>query len=230
MRIAGLQSLSLLDFPGRVASVVFTQGCPFRCLYCHNPELLPTKGASEWPEEAVMERLAERKSVLDGVVVTGGEPTVHPDLPLFLERIKDMGLETKLDTNGLHPRMIADLIRQGLVDYFAMDLKHVWERYADIIGPAAGATKENCRETMEILRTSDVSREFRTTVCPGLHTEQDLLDMASTLGAGDRYALQELRYDKTLSADVPRGPAIDLDAAANRIRAARPDLFVEVRA
>jgi pyruvate formate lyase activating enzyme len=229
MRIAGLQPLSLLDFPGRVAATVFTQGCPFRCLYCHNPELLPTRGKSEMETEDVLDRITERRLFLDGVVVTGGEPTVHPDLPEFLSEIKSMGLETKLDTNGVHPRMIERVLQEGLVDFFAMDLKHVWSRYGEVIGPAARAATANCVETMKLIRASGVACEFRTTVYPHLHTEDDLLEIASQLGAGDRYALQEMRYEKTLKKELTRAPALDLSAIAERMRAAVPGLLIEVR-
>lgn len=230
MRIAGLQPLSLLDFPGRVAAIVFTQGCPFRCVYCHNPELIPPKGKSGLETEDVLDRIGERRLFLDGVVVTGGEPTVHPDLPDFLSELKSMGLETKLDTNGVHPRMIERVTQEGLVDFFAMDLKHIWSRYEDVIGPSARAATKNCIETMTIIRASGVACEFRTTVYPYLHTEDDLVEIASALGPGDRYALQEMRYEKTLQKGLPRASHFDLSDIAERIRTIRPGLHVEVRA
>lgn len=229
MRIAGLQPLSLLDFPGRVAAIVFTQGCPFRCVYCHNPELLPTRGKNETETEEALHRIGERRLFLDGVVVTGGEPTMHPDLPEFLSEIKSMGLETKLDTNGVHPRMIERVIQEGLVDFFAMDLKHVWSRYGEIIGSAARAATANCMETMKIIRSSGIAFEFRTTVYSHVHTENDLMEIASQLEAGDRYALQEMRYEKTFKNELPHAPALDLPAVADRMRVRTPGLLVEVR-
>ena len=231
MRLAGFQPLTLLDYPGKVAATVFTQGCPFRCVYCHNPELLPMRAAlgTTLETEDVLAKIAAHRSFLDGVCVTGGEPTVHPDLPDFLARIKDLGVLVKLDTNGLHPRMIATIIERGLADFFAMDLKHVWERYGDVIGPAGRAAVANCQETMAIIRASGVPSEFRTTVYPALHSEAYLLTIAGYLGPGDRYALQEIRYDKTLQADLPRSERVDLEVVARRIRAAQPDLQVEVR-
>ncbi|HTK60161.1 MAG TPA: anaerobic ribonucleoside-triphosphate reductase activating protein [Candidatus Baltobacteraceae bacterium] len=230
MRIAGYQPVSLLDFPGRVAAIVFTQGCPLRCVYCHNPELLPPLGAHDLDARAVMARICARRLFLDGVVVTGGEPTVHPDLPAFLAGIKALGLETKLDTNGVHPRMVERILKEGLADYVAMDVKHVWERYPEIVGRAQTQIAENCRETLHLLRASGVPCEFRTTVYPALHDVDDLMRIAGYLGDGDRYALQEIRYGVTLRKDLPVVPGIDLEAVAERIRAARPDLHIEVRA
>lgn len=229
MRIAGFRPLTLLDYPGKVAAVVFTQGCPFRCAYCHNPELLPIQAAPETPRtKEVLAKIAARRSFIDGVCVTGGEPTVHPDLPDFLARIKELGLLVKLDTNGLHPRMIETIVGLGLADYFAMDIKHVWERYAEVIGPAAGPAVANCRETLGIIRASGVPHEFRTTVWPAVHTEDDLLEIAFELGAGARYALQDVRYGKTL-ADLERRRPFGLEACAARIIEARPDLEVIAR-
>jgi len=230
MRIAGLQPVSLLDFPGRVAAIVFTQGCPLRCVYCHNPELIAARGGPSIGAEAALERIGARRMFLDGVVVTGGEPTVHPDLPEFLASIKAIGLETKLDTNGVHPRMIERILKKGLVDYVAMDVKHVWERYPDVTARAQPAVAENCAETMRLLRASGVPCEFRTTVYPALHDVDDLLAIAEYLGPGDRFALQEIRYGKTLDPDLPRTGRPDLESVAERIRAARPGLMVEVRA
>jgi pyruvate formate lyase activating enzyme len=230
MRIAGLQPVSLLDFPGRVAAVVFTQGCPLRCVYCHNPELVPSRDGPAIDARAALERIGSRRLFLDGVVVTGGEPTVHPDLPEFLASIKSIGLETKLDTNGVHPRMVERVLKEGLADYVAMDVKHVWERYPDVVGRGLPKIAENCAETLRLLRASGVPCEFRTTVYPALHDVDDLLAIAGYLGPGDRYALQEIRYGKTLQEDLPRRARPDLEAVAERIRAAQPSLCVEVRA
>lgn len=229
MRIAGLQPLSLLDFPGRVAAIVFTQGCPLRCVYCHNPELIPTRGMDAGVRD-VLERIGDRRPFLDGVVVTGGEPTIHPDLPEFLASIKALGLETKLDTNGVNPDMVARVLRGGLADFVAMDVKHVWERYPEVVGRSQPRIAANCAETMRIIRASGVECEFRTTVYPALHDVDDLMAIADGLADGDRYALQEVRYGKTLDPELQQLGRPDLEAVAERIRAVRPGLRVEVRA
>lgn len=233
MRIAGFQPLSLLDYPGAVCAVVFTQGCPLRCVYCHNPELIPIRrpeAAREIAEEDVLRHFERRRAFLDGVCVTGGEPTVQPDLPAFLARLKTLGLKVKLDTNGTHPRMLRRVLRERLVDFIAMDLKHVWSRYADIVGKSQPAIVANCRETAKLIRDSGVPHEFRTTVYPELHTEDDLVAIAESLDAGDAYALQAIRYAKTLVPDLPRTRVMDLEAVAERIRLLRPEITIEVRA
>ena len=230
MRIAGYQPVSLLDFPGRVAAIVFTQGCPLRCGFCHNPELLAARGTEEIPAADVLERIGARRAFLDGVTVTGGEPTVQTDLPEFLAALKALGLETKLDTNGVNPRMVERVVRAGLVDFVAMDVKHVWARYPEAAGRGTPSIAGNVRETMRFLQGSGIEREFRTTVCPGIHGVDDLMNIASELVPGDRYALQAVRYGATLDPDLERGAPIDLDAVAKTIRAERPGVLLEVRA
>jgi pyruvate formate lyase activating enzyme len=147
MILSGFQPLSLLDYPGIICSIVFTQGCPFRCVYCHNPELIPAQApdASKiLKEEDVLAHLNRRKHIVEGVCITGGEPTVHPDLPEFIKKVKRLGMLVKLDTNGLTPRTIERLIKERLVDFFAMDLKHTWERYSEVIGINQKNVIDNC--------------------------------------------------------------------------------------
>lgn len=233
MTIAGLQPLSLLDYPGIIASIVFTQGCPFRCVYCHNPELIPTQPADKqnlFSEEAVLDRLNKRKHIVEGVCITGGEPTVHHDLPLFIKKIKDLGLLVKLDTNGVHPRMIEGLIDARLIDFIAMDLKHTWNRYADVIGIQQKNIVDNCRETFGLIQASLIPHEFRTTVYSGVHSADDLENIAAQLKDEERYALQQIRYEKTFRPDLPKTTPLDLEAVAATIRNAHPTLQVEVRA
>ncbi len=232
MIISGFQPLSLLDYPGIICSIVFTQGCPFRCVYCHNPELIPVQASDLSKiikEDDVLERLNRRKKIVEGVCITGGEPTVHPDLPEFIKKVKQLGMLVKLDTNGLTPRMVERLIKERLVDFFAMDLKHTWERYSEVIGIKQKNVIENCKETFHLIQDSSIPHEFRTTTYSALHSEHDLCEIASQLKEGENYALQEIRYETTLEPNLKKTQRLDLEAIAKRIRANQPLLRVEVR-
>lgn len=232
MIISGFQPLSLLDYPGIVCSIIFTQGCPFRCVYCHNPELIPVKPTASqrmFSEEAILETLKKRKHIVEGVCITGGEPTVHIDLPEFLKKLKRLGMLVKLDTNGVHPRMLERIVNARLVDFIAMDLKHTWERYADVIGIKQKNVVENCKETFHLIQNSSIPHEFRTTTYSALHSEQDLRKIAAQLHEGESYALQEIRYIKTLDPNLKKTHRLDLEAIAERIRIDNPLVHVEVR-
>lgn len=229
MMIGGFQPLTLLDYPGVISCIVFTQGCPFRCPYCHNPDLIPLKAEKRVHETHVFSHMDRHRAMLEGVCVTGGEPTIQPDLPVFLARIKQRGLLVKLDTNGLHPRMIQSLITKKLVDYFAMDIKHIWKKYHTIVGHVPDAVVDQCRATQDLIRASGIAHEFRTTVDGGLHTTEDLIEIADALGFGETYALQPVRYETTLNADLPHAAPLNLTGVAEQIRAQRPDLILEIR-
>lgn len=232
MIISGFQPLSLLDYPGIICSIVFTQGCPFRCVYCHNPELISIEAPnpnSILKEEEIIDHLIRRKNIVEGVCITGGEPTVHPDLPDFIRKVKRLGMLVKLDTNGLSPRMIEKLIKDRQVDFFAMDLKHTWERYQEVIGITQQKVIDNCRETFRLIQDSGVPHEFRTTVYSGLHGKEELEEIASQLREGERYALQEIRYGKTLDPTLARTVPVNLEAVARDIRTKYPCLQIEVR-
>lgn len=230
MLIAGFQPLSLLDYPGKSCSIVFTQGCAFRCPYCHNPELIPTKApVSEIAEEHVLKYLEDHRKMLDGVCITGGEPTLQTDLPSFIRRIKALGLLVKLDTNGIHPNMVKGLVADGLVDYVAMDLKHTWEKYQDIIRAGGTKTVENCRETFTIIQESGVDHEFRTTVCPGVHAETDFFEMAGYLKEGERYFIQDTQFKKVLDPAISREKEFSVSEIVSKLRSLFPRLVIEGR-
>ncbi len=230
MTIAGFQPLSLLDYPGKSCSIVFTQGCAFRCPYCHNPELIPsTKPVSAVAEEHVLKYLEDHKKMLDGVCITGGEPTLQRDLPAFIRKIKSLGMLVKLDTNGIHPTMVKELIDEHLVDYFAMDLKHTWEKYQDVIRVGGSQTVENCRETFTIIQESGVDHEFRTTICPGVHAETDFFEMAGYLKDGETYFIQETRFVKVLDPALPRMTDVRATNLLPHLRQAFPRLAISGR-
>lgn len=176
MRIGGFLKQSLIDWDGKLAAVVFTKGCNFRCGYCHNPSLVVPEllnSTPDVPEEEVFAYLSARRGWLDGVVVTGGEPTLQNDLPDFLERVQALGLRVKLDTNGTHPEVLSELFRKNLVNFVALDVKHFVTRedYSSVTPTVTAAETEAVLGTLALLREhGEVGRELRTTLIPGLHT------------------------------------------------------------
>lgn len=190
MHIGGMQKLTLLDYPGKVACTVFLSGCNLRCPYCHNPGLvLPDQiNAPGMPESEVFAFLEQRKGKLDGICITGGEPTLQPELPGFLEKLRELGYAIKLDTNGTYPEMLKGLLRDGILDYVAMDIKNSPQRYAETCGGADVLSE--VRESADLLLDSSIEYEFRTTVCKPLHTEKEMEEIGRWLRGAKRYFLQ----------------------------------------
>ena len=209
MNLAGLVPLSLCDYPGRVAAVVFTQGCNFRCPWCHNGHLLPlTAESSALVSEAqVLAVLEERRTRLGGVVVTGGEPTLQPALPRFLRRIKALGLDVKLDTNGSHPEVLRQLLADRLVDYVAMDVKAPWDRYAALTGVVCCnvAAVQAC---MALIASSGVPHAFRTTRVDPMLSEREYGDIRTQIPEGSPHTWQAFRpaYSRDPMLRVPPQP------------------------
>ncbi len=198
IRIGGFVRQSLIDWEGVLAAVVFTKGCNLRCGYCHNPSLvLPamTERTADIPEEAVLEYLARRRGWLEGVVVTGGEPTLQAGLPDFLRRVRALGYRIKLDTNGTNPATVARLVEEGLVDCVAMDIKHLpeYDAYRSVT-PLSEAMMADIRRTIALLHAGGVACQFRTTVLPELHTAA-VRRRLSELFAADDYVEHEFRAD-----------------------------------
>lgn len=189
MKIGGFQTLTLLDYPGKVACTVFTPGCNLRCPFCHNASLVFSR-AENYSEEEVFSVLKKRKGVLDGVCVTGGEPLLQNDIPDFLKKIKDMGFLVKLDTNGTFPEKLKELIENGLVDYVAMDIKASPDNYAAATG-VDGAIVEKVKKSVEILKNSEIPHEFRTTTVKGIHTMEDFEKIALWLNGEKNYFIQQ---------------------------------------
>lgn len=180
MKISGLQKLTLLDFPGRVACTVFFGGCNFRCPFCHNFELVDGSTPPLMDEEELLTFLKSRTGILDGVCITGGEPTLQPRLPDLLREIKDMGYQVKLDTNGYRPEVLRSLVAEGLVDYVAMDVKNSPDLYGATVG-LDSMDLSRIEESIRFLLENRVDYEFRTTVAEPLHTEQSISDMCRWL-------------------------------------------------
>lgn len=179
MKIVGIQKLTLLDFPGRVACTVFLNGCNFRCPYCHNAELLGD-GEEVMTVAGLLAFLRKRQGILEGVCITGGEPTLHPELPALLREVRALGYAVKLDTNGYRPEILEAVLNQRLVDYVAMDLKNGPESYAESVG-LAGVELAKIRQSIRLLMDSPVDFELRTTVAKPLHSGETITSMANWL-------------------------------------------------
>lgn len=192
MHLAGFVPVSLCDYPGRVASVVFTQGCNFRCPWCHNTHLIPTAASDSLSVDETLARLEARRTRVDSVVVTGGEPTLHAALPDFLRSVKALGLNVKLDTNGSRPGVLRELFAEGLADFVAMDIKAPWNRYAELTGLAACDVDAICT-SMELIAASGVAHHFRTTRVDPLLSEQDYAAIAQQIPAGSPHVWQTFR-------------------------------------
>ncbi len=190
MKISGFQKLTLLDFPEHMAATVFTPGCNLRCPFCHNAGLVTDISDSEsFSEDEVLSYLEKRKGVLDGVCVTGGEPLLWPDIADFLRRIKGIGLEVKLDTNGTFPDKLRELVEAGLVDYVAMDIKNSKARYAETVD-IENFDIAPIEESVSYLLSGACDYEFRTTVTDELHTEADIESAAKWIAGAKKYFLQ----------------------------------------
>lgn len=187
MTIGGIQKFSTVDYPGYVVASIFTVGCNMRCGYCHNPELvLPEQYADIMVEEAIFKFLESRRGKLDGVAISGGEPTMQADLPDFIRRCKAMGFRVKLDTNGTNPTMLRELLDEQLVDFIAMDIKGPLEKYSQIA--ARPVDLDAIRESIRLIKT--IPHEFRTTIVAGQLTPDDFRQIGALVDGADRYALQ----------------------------------------
>ena len=190
MRLGGIQKLTLLDYPGVVACTVFTLGCNMRCPFCHNSLLVTkTDEAEEYPVEDFFAFLEKRRGILDGVCVTGGEPLIHSDAGEFIAKIKALGYKVKLDTNGSFPEKLEEILKSGNVDYVAMDIKNSPEKYAETVG-IPGFDVSKIQRSIEIIRSSGVEYEFRTTVVSPLHNAESIAGAAQMVKGSPKYFLQ----------------------------------------
>jgi pyruvate formate lyase activating enzyme len=217
MIIGGLEKFSLIDYPEHLSAIVFTQGCNFRCHFCYNPMLVvspvpkpATRGLNSGTEDDKLQNsrfarfseksypsvtedslflfLESRRGKLDGIVISGGEPTLQPDLPEFIKKIKDLGFKVKLDTNGTNPAMLERLLEEGLIDYIAMDIKAPAQKYEKVV--SASADIESIKKSISLIMTSGLPYEFRTTLVPGLHESLDIEPMAQLISGAEKWYLQ----------------------------------------
>lgn len=221
MKIGGLQKFSMLDYPEHLSAIIFTKGCNFRCQYCYNPMLVWPEGSRkpknidsaengnhkfstgeieevnfEISENDLFDFLNKRVGKLEGIVITGGEPTLHSDLPEFIDKIRDLGFKIKLDTNGTNPEMLKKLIANKQIDYIAMDLKGTKESYEKVVGVPVNL--ESIEKSIKIIMESNLPYEFRTTVVPELIEPEDIDKMGEMIKGADKWFLQQFKSDMEL--------------------------------
>lgn len=202
MKIAGYEKLSLQDYPDHMSCIVFTQGCNLKCPFCHNSSLIPINSNNLFDENEIMDYLNLRKNVLNGVTITGGEPTLQSDLKNFIIKVKEIGYEVKLDTNGTNYNLLKNLIDEKLIDYVAMDIKNSFKKYNQTSG-VEKLNIENIKESIDLLKQDKVDYEFRTTIINEYHTIEDIFEIIELIG-DSKYYLQNFKasdgvIDKSLT-------------------------------
>lgn len=197
MEIYGLEKMSMVDYDGKVSATIFTGSCNFRCEFCHNsPLVLDFLNLPQIPEEEVLSYLEKRKNLLDGVCISGGEPTLCKDLPIFIEKIKNLGYSVKLDTNGTNPELVKTLNQNGLVDYFAMDIKNDRENYAKICGFEKFDTSK-IEQTVDYFLSGKADYEFRTTLIKEYHKTENIIKIAKWIKGANKYFLQKFKNSES---------------------------------
>lgn len=196
MKISGFQKLTLLDFPDKLACIIFTQGCNFNCQYCQNSGLIGHENEYLIDEEEIFDYLDKRKKVIDGLVVSGGEPTVQKDLIRFIKRVKDHGFLVKLDTNGSNPKVLKELIDDNLVDYIAMDIKNVFALYKEVT--FTNPVVKNLEESIKLISNSNIDHEFRTTIIKNIHDIDKILKICSYVDNNQKMFLQNFEQSENV--------------------------------
>ncbi|MBQ7596987.1 MAG: anaerobic ribonucleoside-triphosphate reductase activating protein [Clostridia bacterium] len=218
MKLSGIQKLTLLDFPGKVACTLFTPGCNFRCPFCHNASLV-FSCVQNITEQEVLSFLDKRRGILDGVCITGGEPLLQKDIAVLLREIKARGFLLKLDSNGAFPERLAPLLEAGLVDYVAMDIKASRRNYHTAIGLAT-VDLDSIERSVQLLKESGVDHEFRTTTVKGIHTAKDFADIAQWLAGEEKYFIQQYTpSDDMIGEAFEQFTKEELEAFADIVRA-----------
>jgi len=204
MKFKGWQKVSLIDFPGRIATIVFTGGCNFRCPYCHNPELvIGWEKLPDIDEEEVFRYLERRKGLIDGIAITGGEPLLHQEIIDFIRRAKSKGYPVKIDTNGAFPEVLAQLINDKLIDFIAMDIKGAKDRYAEVAGVPVDIEKID--KSIKMIMESGIDYEFRTSVLPMFFNTEEAKKIGEWIKGAKRYVLQIVHTVKTLDERIKEG-------------------------
>jgi pyruvate formate lyase activating enzyme len=209
MIFGGLEKFSLIDYPGAISCIAYSVGCNFRCPYCHNPELVDETAENRFTEKELYVFLDSRTEMLDGVVITGGEPTMHSDLPNVLKMIKSKGYRVKLDSNGTNPDMLERIIAGGLADYIAMDIKAPLSKYNSVVGRPVDAAI--LRRSMDLIMSSGIEYEFRTTLIKMLVSPEDIQEIGREIAGAKKYYLQKFVPTKILNPQFIRKATYDDD-------------------
>ena len=197
MLIDGFQKLTLLDFPDTVACIIFTKGCNYRCPFCYNsPLVLDKTKTSNYLEKEILEYLKKRRGLIDGIVISGGEPTLQKDLKEFILKVKEMKLKVKLDTNGTNPSILKDLIENNLLDYVAMDIKNSFNKYETTVG-TRNVYLDNIKESISILKSSNINYEFRTTIVKEFHSVTEIKKILRYID-GSKYFIQNYQDNENV--------------------------------
>jgi pyruvate formate lyase activating enzyme len=220
MKFGGYRACSLVDFPGKISAVLFTQGCSFRCPFCHNPGLVLHASATSLSEELLLDFLKTRIGKLQGVVISGGEPTIHPELESFIKKIKSLGFSVKLDTNGSHPEVVEALLKTDLINYWAIDRKASLANYSRISG--VQIEPETIQKSSTLIMNATENYEFRTTVIREFHPPEEILTIAQELAHARRYILQQFRPNITLDPSLGSSIAYSPDEMEHLCTIARP--------
>ena len=227
MNISGMEKLTLTDYPGKLACIVFTQGCNFKCPFCQNADLIECNFDNcPIKDEEVFKYLEKRKNILDGIVVSGGEPLLQPNLKKFLQRVKEFGLKVKLDTNGTNPNKLKELIDEQLIDYVAMDVKNDISGYSKTIGLKNYALNK-IRLSVDILKSSNIDFEFRTTMVKELHKYEDIRNICNYLGDNVKYYLQNFEdSERVLTKGLHGFSEEELKAIGQKLNQMFPNVMI----
>lgn len=234
MKIAGIRKTSLIDYPGKISTVIFTQGCNFCCPYCHNGELIPAESeGKEYMDSSIfLDFLEERSQLLDGVVITGGEPTLQPDLVEFISRIREKDYQVKLDTNGSCFPVIEELVESDLVDFLAVDIKGAPGNYDRYMTLDSEPVLASVRDTVKLVLEANIEYELRTTVVPGLHDREEIKNLANFISGAEQFVIQNFRPDTTFDSrfeDKTRFPDDVLEDFRQAAREVLPGARIEIR-